>query len=98
MATSKHDLNEQDKERMEKFLDYLSKETTWRYALRQWNRLETVTLWDKAVVNGCMMGVYIGAVVDLLNLPLEELVNKSFHAYSKGWEMQLMYYRFQEGE
>lgn len=93
---SDHDLNEQDKELVFKFLDYLSKETTWRYALRDWNRLELVSFWDKAQVNGAAVGIYIGTVVDLLKLPVEELVNKSFQAYSKGWEMQLMYFRFQE--
>lgn len=96
MAMSDHDLNEQDKELMGKFLDYLSKDTTWRYVLRQWNRLELVTMWDKSQVNGAAVGVYIGTVVDLLKIPVEDLVTKSFHAYSKGWEMQVMYFRFKE--
>jgi hypothetical protein len=98
MAMRDHDLNEQDKETMEKFLDYLSKETTWRYTLRDWNRLETVIVWDKSQVNGCMIGLFIGNLVDLLKLPLEDLVSKCVTAYSKGWEMQVMYYRFKEGE
>jgi hypothetical protein len=97
MAMSDHDLNEQDKEVLIKFLEYLSKETSWRYALRQLNRLETITLWEN-LPKGSMLGVSIGAVMYVLKLPLEELVNKSLTSYSKGWEMQVMYYRFKEGE
>jgi uncharacterized membrane protein len=95
---SKHDLDEQDKEHVKKFLDYLSKETTWRYVFRQLDRLETITLWDDFQVLGTAVGVSIGTVVELLKIPVEELVNKNFSTYTKGWELQLLYYRFQDAE
>ena len=98
MAMSDHDLNEQDKGAMEKFLDYLPEETSWRFSFKGWSRSDTLNLWDNAQVNGACLGVYIGAVVDLLKLPLEDLVTKCITAHPKGWEIQVIYYRFKNGE
>lgn len=93
MVLPKHrDLNQEDTDILFKFVTYLGTRTSWRCSFREPNRLGTMSFWDKQGTH--MEGTYVGTVLDLLKLPVEDLVAKRF--YPKSWENQLYLYRISE--